>query len=542
MFFTHTKNFSVKSLALIIWFGATLLAGCSDDDHNGMSSSSSSISSASSSSVSSVSVSSSSLASSSSSSSPYLGYWYAPAYGYVLSISVENNFYKLDTYSVTKNSCLLQNIDVDLSLDDLKQGYDYSNLAQEVLLQKKGDYLSGIEYEKLELFPMACKENLQKVKYDTGYIFDAKKDFEIFWQSFSELYINFELRGINWDEVYEKAVKSVGTIKNEEELFEFLSMLIAPLGDAHAVLITTPLTQDLDKSIDAARESDDTRIFSQHTQLTLHDKLLNEYLETIESGSEITETQMEDAENYILTGVENLKNIIFGYAKENSDIEVRAEGEIAWFKTKDNVGYLFIGSMSDYSESMSTIASDLAAGESAIKEALKDLADTDGLVIDARFNTGGEDEVALNFVRHFMSQSQVVYSKSAGHGALATPMKEVVLHPQRNNNYAKPTAVLLSGDTVSAAEVFTIAIASLPQVTVIGEPTSGAFSDVLVKRLTSDILFGISNETYTDTQGKNYEGIGISPDIAVPFATIQERQGGYDGGLDRAIDWIKSAH
>ena len=111
-----------------------------------------------------------------------------------------------------------------------------------------------------------------------------------------------------------------------------------------------------------------------------------------------------------------------------------------------------------------------------------------------------------------------------------------------DNIYLKPTAVLVSGDTVSAAEVFTIAISSLPQVTIIGEPTAGALSDVLVKRLTSDILFGISNETYTDTQGKNYEGIGISPDIAVPFATIQERQGGYDGGLDRAIDWIKSAH
>ncbi|RYY76217.1 MAG: hypothetical protein EOO52_01480 [Gammaproteobacteria bacterium] len=540
MFFTHKNFFSIKSSVLIIWFGATLLTGCSDDDPREVSSSSSSISSTSSSSVSSVSVSSSSLATSSSSSSPYLGYWYAPAYGYVLSISVENNLYKLDTYSVTKNSCLLQDIDVDLSLDDLKQGYDYSSLAQEVLLQKKGDYLSGVEYEKLEQFPMACKENLQKVKYDSGYVFDAKKDFEIFWQSFSELYINFELRGVSWDEVYEEAVKSVGNIKNEEELFEFLSMLIAPLGDAHAVLLRIPLTQNLDKSIDAARESDDIQIFSQHTQLTLHDKLLNEYLETIESGSELTEAQMADAENYILTGVENLKNIIFGYAKENSDIEVRAEGEIAWFKTKDNIGYLFIGSMSDYSEGISTIASDLVIGESAIKEALSDLADTDGLVIDARFNTGGEDQVALNFVRHFMSQSQVVYSKSAGSGALATPMKEVILDPQSDNIYLKPTAVLVSGDTVSAAEVFTIAISSLPQVAVIGEPTSGALSDVLVKRLTSDILFGISNETYVDNQGKNYEGVGISPYIAVPFATIQERQGGYDGGLDRAIDWIKT--
>jgi len=237
-----------------------------------------------------------------------------------------------------------------------------------------------------------------------------------------------------------------------------------------------------------------------------------------------------------------LKDIIFGYARENSDIEVRAAGEIAWFKTNDNIGYLFIGSMSDYNEGISTIASDLAIAEATINDALKDLAGTSGLIIDARFNTGGEDQVALNFVRHFMSQSQVVFSKSFGRGAWATPKKEIVLDPQTGNSYLKPTAVLVSGDTVSAAEIFTIAMSSLPQVAIIGEPTAGALSDILAKRLTSDILFGISNETYLDVQGNNYEGVGIPADISVPFGALQEREDGYDAGVDAAIDWIKRAH
>jgi C-terminal processing protease CtpA/Prc len=135
----------------------------------------------------------------------------------------------------------------------------------------------------------------------------------------------------------------------------------------------------------------------------------------------------------------------------------------------------------------------------------------------------------------------MVYSKSAGSGAWETPLKEVVLDPQSDNIYLKPTAVLVSGDTVSAAEIFTIAMASIPQVAIIGERTAGAFSDVLVKRLASDILFGISNETYLDTQGNNYEGVGIATDIAVPFGTLLEREGGYDAGIDAAIGWIKNA-
>lgn len=531
MFFSTKKYCATKYAIAIAGLCLISLTGCSGDDRKKSSSSSSSLSSS----------SSSSSSNSSLINSPEVGQWYAPAYGYVLSVSAEGEVFTVKTYNVTEDYCLLLNVDANLPLEDLKQKYMSSTSMPDTLLENKGVYIPAVEYGKLDQRPAICEENLQALKTDSGYTFDAKNDFEIFWQTFEELYINFELRGVNWDEVYEEAISTVDEIKDEEELFEFLSSLIAPLGDAHAVLVRLPLTQNLEESLAAARESDETQIFQEYTQLTLHEKLLNEYLETIDPEIALTDAQIEAAEEYILVNVDKLRDIIFGYASENSDIEVRAAGEIAWFKTNDNIGYLFIGSMSDYSEEISTIASDLAVAETTIKEALEDLVDTSGIIIDARFNTGGEDQVALNFVRHFMSHSQVVYSKSAGRGAMATPPKEVVLDPQTDNIYLKPTAVLISGDTVSAAEIFTIAMSALPQVTIIGEPTAGALSDVLVKRLTGDILFGVSNETYLDAQGNNYEGIGIPADIVVPFGTPQEREGGYDGGIDAAIDWIKSA-
>lgn len=539
MFFSNKNYCAAQHAVAIAGFCLALLTGCSDDNRKKASSSSVS-SSVSSSSAPSSSSSNSSSSKSPLANSPEVGHWYAPAYGYVLSVSAEGGVFTVNTYSVTENYCMLQNVDANLPLDDFKQKYIYSNVAREALLESKGVYPPGIEYEKVKQLPVVCEGNLQKVKTDSGYSFDARKDFEILWEAFDELYINFELRGVNWDEAYEEAVNIVGDIKNEDELFEFFSVLIAPLGDAHAVLVKLPLTHNIEESLAAARGSDATQIFQEYTQLTLHEKLLNEYLEAIEPDIALTDAQIAAAEEYILVNVDRLRDVIFDYARGNSDIEVRAAGEIAWFKTNDNIGYLFIGSMSDYSEGISTIVSDLAIAETTINDALKDLAGTSGLIIDVRFNTGGEDQVALNFVRHFMSQPQVVFSKSSGSGAWATPKKEVVLDPQTGNSYLKPTAVLVSGDTVSAAEIFTIAMSSLPQVAIIGEPTAGALSDILVKRLTSDILFGISNETYLDTQGNNYERIGIPADIAVPFGTLQEREGGYDAGIDAAIDWIKS--
>lgn len=56
-----------------------------------------------------------------------------------------------------------------------------------------------------------------------------------------------------------------------------------------------------------------------------------------------------------------------------------------------------------------------------------------------------------------------------------------------------------------------------PAVTVIGEHTSGAFSDILGRQLPNGMLFGLSNEIYRAADGQIYEGLGVPPTIPVPF-------------------------
>lgn len=540
MYSTKESFFERKSLFVASCVSIILLTGCDDNNKDRKVSSSSS-----SSSLSSASVSSSSSSNPSVPDSPYLGQWHAPAYGYVLSVSADSNSFTVKNYSVTTKDCLLQNVDSNLSLSDLKKDYLYSNKPTEMLRQNIPDYLPAITFEKLNALPKVCEDNLQKVKTDAGYSFDAKKDFDIFWNTFNELYVNFELRGMDWDKAYDDALMAIDKVNNETELFDFLSAVIAPLGDPHVMLLKAPLKPDLNKSLEEALTKESTSLFYSETQETLYQQLLAEYLQTLGADDELTTAQITAAESYIVENVDKMRSAILSYADKPSDIEVRAAGKIAWFTTKDNMGYLLIDSMSEYSYEHTGIFSgmdaDIAIAETTINEALQDLANTVGLIIDVRFNDGGHDQVSIAFVRHFMSRSQVVYSKFAGSGALQTPRKDVVLEPADKNLYLKPTAVLVSGDTVSAAELFVIAMASLPQVAIVGEPTAGAFSDILIKRLTSDIAFGISNETYLDVEGNNYEGIGIPADIAVPFATLQERENNYDAGIDQSINWIKQA-
>lgn len=544
MFFINNRYFLTTCVRAIALFSIALLIACSGDNDK-RSSSSSSVSN---SYLSSSSISSFSSSSTSTLTTPHLGLWYAPAYGYVLSVNVESEAFTVKTYNVTTDYCLLQNVALNLTLDKLKQEFVYSNVEQETLLENNGVYPPGIKYEKLAQFPIACEKNLQRVKSDPGYTFDAKKDLEIFWQTLNELYINFDLREVNWDEVYAQSLESIDEIKDEDELFEFLGTLISPLGDGHAALLQAPLKQDFYGSINNAVRNDHIRFFGVSNKVSTYQKLVNEYIQALQAkgdfSGELTDSQREAADEYYFANYNQIMDIIFGYADENVDVEVRAAGEVAWFKTGDNIGYLIIGSMAGFngdSPLIANVASDIAIAEAAINDALRDLADTEGMIIDIRVNEGGSDQVALNFVRHFIDKPQHVYSKYAGKGNSTTPVQDVVLDPQSHNIYLKPTAVLVSGDTASAAELFTIAMASLPHVIVIGEPTAGEFSDILVKRLTSDIAFGISNETYLDVEGNNYERVGIPADIAVPFGTIQERKDGYDGGMNAAIDWIKNA-
>jgi len=74
-----------------------------------------------------------------------------------------------------------------------------------------------------------------------------------------------------------------------------------------------------------------------------------------------------------------------------------------------------------------------------------------------------------------------------------------------------------------------------PQVTVIGERTAGALSDILVKPLPNLWVTGLSNEVYLDSEGVSFEQVGVTPEIEVPVFRLVNILAGEDPALDRAL-------
>ena len=130
----------------------------------------------------------------------------------------------------------------------------------------------------------------------------------------------------------------------------------------------------------------------------------------------------------------------------------------------------------------------------------------------------------------------MVFSKETRNDNHYSARTTVHLTPSERTNYSGPVTVLNSAFTASAAEIFTMAMQEFPQVTVMGEATSGAHSDILERALPNGWSMGLSHQRYYAADGQNYESIGLPPDLQRPF----DREG-FAKGVDTLLTEAQQA-
>ena len=139
---------------------------------------------------------------------------------------------------------------------------------------------------------------------------------------------------------------------------------------------------------------------------------------------------------------------------------------------------------------------------------MDDLSTMDAIVIDLRFNGGGQDVVSFEILNRFITNKTQVATQKLRYGDKYTPTLPLYISGT-DNAFTKPVYVLTSQQTGSAAEVFSISTMAMDHVKRIGSASSGALSTELAKTLPNGWHFSISNEIYMDIDGKLYENIGI---------------------------------
>ncbi len=403
------------------------------------------------------------------------GYWESIGYGNIL-------FIKKDSYTLYNST--------EISCTPYKQG-DLSKFSTDIqikndtLITKKGTSL--YYYQRLHTTPKLCNSILNEQQKN-----DPVFNFEVFAKTIEKHYAFFELNQLNWSYLYSKYRSKINAQTSNVELYMVLDDILNEMNDNHTYL---EATDDVYKQI-----------------------------ESLNQDSEITETLPEYGDFQIAEMIGNT------FIEKNL---TKDSWLMQWGTLNDTIGYLQIKSMWLYA--------DLKIPETFIKEhgyvdayietfnkipesdyiekerkgvttlmntVMNDLKDTKLMIVDVRFNGGGQDAVSLEILRHFNDRRKKIATKSAFYSHNYSPEVPIYLNAS-SNAYLNPVYLLISQQTGSAAEMFAMASLELPHVTRIGSHTTGATSDALEKRLPNGWLFSISNEIYKDLNGTIYENTGV---------------------------------
>jgi C-terminal processing protease CtpA/Prc len=289
--------------------------------------------------------------------------------------------------------------------------------------------------------------------------------FDRIWTDFDETYALMDVKGINWNDVYNTYSPQIASGMGERRLFEVCAAMLETLKDAHVYFMSPFAYSNSGGRFDAANKEP----FS-----------------------------LEVVKTYLTNGGAVAGDGMFLYGT---------------FSSKQDVGYIYIAG---FALGATGIAQSQDWAE-AIDGVVQSLAHTNSLVLDLRGNTGGllsnVNYIASRFASAHKDYAEVRTKNGSGRHDFSAPITNDIT--PAGSRYTKPIVLLTNKQTISGGEWFTLALRSQGHVTHVGGTTHGAFSLSLERSLINGWIYSVSVQKVTDMAGVCYEGIGISPEHEV---------------------------
>lgn len=429
------------------------------------------------------------------------GIWERVGYGDIFVINKDS----ADYYQYTRKTCIREKSLNGTYLDKVTQ-----NISMAANPRPSAGFKTY--FTRLNQLPANCQAG-QLITKAT-----PTQQFEHLWHNFNDYYAFFSQRGVDWQQQYTTYRPLVNDAMSQEALFRVLVNMLTPIHDSHVFLST----HDNDFS---PEQPSNTLVALQQAfkQQSGTSKFWAFFEAQLENIQQVQNAYLRDIKR---DGGPNDDVALWGTINGNNG----------------NIGYIRLNSMAEISDEVDfhdTESQDLVAIENIMSQMVNDLQGVKALVIDVRLNGGGYDTVSLAIANHFTRQRQLALSKHTDNWQGRTPDAEVYLNPVQPQLHV-PIAILSSGMTVSAAEIFLMAMRSIPEVSVIGEPSNGSLSDILEKTLLNGMAVDLSNEIYLDYAGHNYEARGVPVDIEATAFDLEGFANGKDTALDAALSYLST--
>lgn len=398
------------------------------------------------------------------------GTWATEGYGYHLDIGRA----VVDLYEVTAISChRTQRIPAHQWLLAALEDVRFARDGDQLQVVAGGT-LNPITANRTDGLPAHCPQTPDQPG-------TAQDNFDVLWQAMDEHYAFFELHGVDWQARRTAHRPADDAVLSDDALFELFKVTLDGLDDGHLYIRRT----------DGSIHSPSVRPDWHADRHMVRDNTLSQFDE--------------------LTAISGT-GLLYGWATPE-------------------IGYVYMTHM-NADGGFNLKAADMARDSFA--EIAAQFADTKGIILDLRYNPGGSDDIALAYAGYFTDRARHGFSKSTRTATGYTAPFEVTLEPAGTHHLDQPVVVLTSGFTGSAAEIFTMLMRDLPQVTIMGTPTSGGLSDIGNFTLPNGWELGLSHQRYVSTDGISYEGDGIPPDVMVT-PDVDAARNGTDTILQSAI-------
>jgi carboxyl-terminal processing protease len=395
------------------------------------------------------------------------GIWRSRGYGWVWQIADGN----IRAFDESGSYCIARP-DLGRRLRDLDRGFELSADGR-VLRLSLEDPAYRYTFDRIDSLPEAC-----------GRVPDASPVgvLDALGAIFSAHYAFFAVRGVDWPALVAAARGKLASDASEKELLAVLGGLLSHIDDDHVTLEAKIRGKRFDCDPGQAK------------------MLRPDGAATFEPRGE-AEARVGRLQQSVWAG-QDAGGLLGDTARTVGN------GNIRYGLIGGDVGYLGLLAMDNFDKG----DDDERVLEAALDDALELFQGVRAVIVDVSLNDGGEDRFARKVAARFAAVPTPAYSKYAGDALEDTP-QAISLVPGSGPRYLGPVYVLTSNITLSAAEIFVLAMRALPNVTQTGQTTRGSLSDVLAKRLPNGWGLTVSNEVYLDHGGTCWEGRGIAPQL-----------------------------
>ena len=298
--------------------------------------------------------------------------------------------------------------------------------------------------------------------------------FDYLWEKVDQQYAYFDVKNVNWDDIYIEYSQKISNDMSDDSLFNVLGSMLNELKDGHVNLFS-----DFNIS-----RYDITKLGPQNINWRF---LKDNYL----------------GDDYYYTGA-----FAHDFIENNQIAYVRYSSFSSNFSSA-NLAFIF-----------------------------NRYKDTDGMILDLRQNGGGYIMNIFSLLSYFSSYDGPIYTtcikSGTGHNEF-TENEEVHISPADSlNRYDKTVAVLIDRGSYSATSMFSLATLELDNMFLVGDTTGGGLGMPNGGQLPNGWTYRFSITRTLTPDGLNYEN-GVPPDYYSVLDSMDMQQG-FDTVIETALD------